>query len=111
MPALPNTTSAIVAPEKITRYLLDYSHPRGGAKAAFFESFGFSQVAWHELRDALLVHAATNAVVAVHSTSSGMKYEISGPLPAPDGRIPAVKSVWIIDTGSTVPRFITAVPD
>jgi hypothetical protein len=111
MPLLPNADRAFVAPRKITHYLLAHDHPKGGAKAAFFESFGFAMDRWQELSEALLAHAAANPVVAVHSTSSGTKYEISGPLPAPDGRTPIVKSVWIIDTGSTAPRFITAVPD
>jgi hypothetical protein len=39
-----------------------------------------------------------------------MKYTVQGPLPAPDGRAPVIRSVWIIDQGWQWPRFVTAFP-
>jgi hypothetical protein len=108
---LPNAENAIVADRKITHYLLSSDHPKGRAKAAFFSRFGFTLDDPVVLAKALLEHASANSVVAVHTSHSGVKYEISGPLAAPDGRLPIVKSVWIVDAGNPIPRFVTAVPD
>jgi hypothetical protein len=111
MAKIPNAAQAFVHDRKITAYLLDETHKTGGPKAAFFKAFGFSAAAPGVLAAALRTHAAVSDIVATVTTSRGIKYEISGPFPAPDGRVPRVKSVWIILKGETVPRFVTAVPD
>ena len=105
MPRLPNADRAIIAPEKITRYLLDDSHPVGGHKARFFKMFGFRADEPEALVKALLLHAATLDAVTLPPDSNGTKYEIGGPMPCPDGRIPTVKSVWIIRPGETEPTL------
>ena len=107
---LPNADRAVVPDRKITHYLLAREHPKGRAKAAFFQSFGFRLEEPEVLANALLEHATEHLVTAVRSSQSGTKYEISGSLTAPDGRLPIVKSVWIVDTGTDFPRFVTAVP-
>jgi hypothetical protein len=108
---LPSAAQAVVPDRKITAYLLNDAHKTGGPKAAFFKAFGFSIKAPEVLALALRDHAANNDVVASATTPLGIKYEISGPFPAPGGRVPIVKSVWIILNGETTPRFVTAVPD
>ena len=40
----------------------------------------------------------------------GIAYEIEGPITTPNGRTVRFCSVWQIDTGSEVPRFITMYP-
>lgn len=37
------------------------------------------------------------------------RYAADGPLPAPDGRAPMVRTVWIVEAGSA-PRLVTAHP-
>ena len=111
MAQLPNADQAIVPERKITAYLLDDSHPSGGPKSAFFKRFGFTADQPDVLATALRIHASTHEVAATHATVRGVKYEISGPLASPDGRMPVVKSVWIIRIHETIPRFVTAVPD
>jgi hypothetical protein len=108
---IPNASQAIVPDRKITAYLLDDNHRTGGPKAAFFKAFGFSASVPDALAAALQAHLAAHDIVATITTPRGVKYEISGPFPAPDGRVPTVKSVWIILNGETMPRFVTAVPD
>ena len=111
MTRLPNADQAIVPERKITGYLLADDHPSGGPKSAFFKRFGFSGDRPDELSAALRVHASAHDVAHARTTVRGMKYEISGPFKAPDGRMPMVRTVWIILSGDTVPRFVTAMPD
>ncbi|MEZ4618065.1 MAG: hypothetical protein R2867_21490 [Caldilineaceae bacterium] len=107
---LPHVERAVIAPAKITHYLLNTTHPRGGPKAVFFLQFGFSVAQWELLAEALLQHAATHTVTSTLATPEGILYVIDGALATPDGRNPAVRVVWAIDADNTVPRLITAHP-
>lgn len=107
---LPHVAQATVPETKITRYLLNTDHPRGKDKAAFFHRFGFSVAKWETLRDALLAHAAAHEVASTLDTPEGTHYAIDGPLRTPDDRQPRIRTIWAVDTGSTMPRFITAYP-
>ena len=40
----------------------------------------------------------------------GIKYIIEGVLEAPSGAAPRIRTVWILETGETTPRFVTAYP-
>ncbi len=110
MAKLPNADRGLIDRRKIVEYLLCHGHPRGGPKAAFFEQFGFSVSAWEQLRDALCAHAAANPVDRAFRTDFGEIFEIIGPLPAPDGRLPMVLVVWTIRKGENFPRLVSAVP-
>lgn len=107
---LPLASQAIVPEEKITRYLLNPTHPVGGSKAAFFLRFGFSQDRLRELAAALLRHAAENEVVATEQTRHGTRYVVDGPMGAPDGSRLNVRTPWYIGIGGGAPRFVTAHP-
>jgi hypothetical protein len=108
---LPNADEAIVPERKITHYLLDDNHPLGGPKSAFFKRFGFSADQPVVLAAALSAHASAHNVAFSRTTTRGRIYEISGILEAPDGRMPVVRTVWIIRADETVPCFVTAMPD
>lgn len=110
MAKLPNAARAYVDPAKITDYLLCPTHPKGGPKCAFFESFGFTIVRWEQLRDALLTHGTMYDVLAAYPIDWGMMFEIKGTLAAPDGRIPTVLVARSIRTGEDFPRLVTVVP-
>ena len=110
MPRLPNLDRAIVPEVKVVNYLLSFRHPGGRAKARFLESFGFHAKDWYVLRNAVIAHAATNEVTASHQTRFGTRYEIDGPLLAPDGRAPMVRVVWFVESLENVPRLVTLVP-
>lgn len=107
---LPNAERAIVLAVKLESYLLPPAHPRGRGKALFFLSFGFRMSRPSVLERALLKHVLDHDVARTIETPHGVKYEIEGPMPAPDGRAPVVRSVWIIDTDGEQPRFVTAIP-
>jgi hypothetical protein len=107
---LPHAENAVVPESKITQYLLNAEHPRGKDKAEFFTRFGFSMAQWESLRDALLAHAIDHDVASTLDAPEGILYAIEGVLDTPDKRLPQIRSVWMIDTDSTKPRFVTAYP-
>ena len=62
------------------------------------------------MTEALIRHARQNEISSTEIISRGIRYAVDGPLPAPDGMVLNVRVAWFIDSGSTVPRFITAHP-
>jgi len=107
---LPNVDNARIDRTKIVDYLLAVDHPEGAAKAAFFLRFGFLVADWQTFAGALISHARLCHVTKLSESRFGTKYQVDGPLPCPDGRSPAIRSVWIIDAGTDFPRLITAHP-
>ena len=45
-----------------------------------------------------------------HFNAYGVVYEIDGPITTPSGRTVRFCSIWQVDTGTDVPRFITMYP-
>jgi len=43
-------------------------------------------------------------------STHGKKYIVDGRIETPTGKVPIVRTVWIIDRGETVPRLVTAYP-
>ena len=107
---LPYYENATIAQAKITQYLLSESHEDGKNKAAFFLGFGFSVAQGEVMRDALMAHAAEHEIASVLDASRGKHYAVEGELSTPSGRKPLVRSVWALETGSEIPRLITAYP-
>lgn len=95
---------------KLVDYLLDLSHPRGGAKARFFLAFGFSRDRPMELADALADHVLRTEGRPQGSAENGpTKLVYEGPIRAPNGREPWVRSVWQLEADG-VARLVTVVP-
>ena len=107
---LPNSHLAVVDRRKITEYLLNPDHRFGASKAQFFGGFGFTADAWETLADALRRQGEQGDVVGVVDTGFGPRYEVEGPIDAPDGRRPRLCTVWQVDAGEVAPRLITAYP-
>ncbi len=107
---LPNVAGAVIPQDKITGYLLSFSHRDGRHKAAFFTGFGFVADSWETLAAARLRHATDHEVTAVEDSPFGTRYVFEGILATPDGRTPAIRSVWFIRTGENTLRFVTAYP-
>lgn len=106
----PNREQAYVPREKLTKYLLSESHPAGGSKAIFFRGCGFTEDYVDLLEEALLAIAHKGPLDEVEETPYGVKYALEGMLESPLGRRVCVRTVWIIPSGKTAPRFITAYP-
>jgi|HubBroStandDraft_6_1064221.scaffolds.fasta_scaffold904300_1 hypothetical protein len=107
---LPNVAAAVVPAAKIVDYLLNPAHPDGAGKAKFFTSLGFSRSDWEQLAMALRRLAERFPVGQTLESAHGTKYIVDGPLETPGGATPVVRSVWIVDHGSDVPRLVTAYP-
>jgi hypothetical protein len=100
---VPDARHASVDPRKLT-YLL-VTNP---AKARFFRLFGFDPSRSQGLAAALRWHIRHQHFYRDVPTRHGTKYEVRCSLPTPDGRNPCVMSIWIVDAGQTIPRFVTA---
>ncbi len=107
---LPNMERAVVPMEKLTAYLLSETHPDGAPKAAFYRRFGYGLSNWQDLAQALLNHAAEHDTVREEVTPFGVRYVIEGPLSAADDRRPNLRWIWFLDTGTDIPRLVTAYP-
>ncbi len=107
---LPNVEQAVVVPRKLTDYLLSLDHPRGRAKAAWFEGLGFDLDAWRVVADALLAHAQHHAVILRQETRFGIWYTLEGEFVARRNSVAPLRTVWFIETDSRLPRFVTAYP-
>ena len=107
---IPNAEHAIVAPEKLRDYLLNLSHRRGSAKARQLHGFGYRTDAWQVLEADLRAQHLTAPVTTVTVNRYGRRYEIRAALMTPSGRSVVFESIWQIDNGTDVPRFITMYP-
>lgn len=107
---LPNAEQLVVERGKIVDYFLNATHRYGASKARFFGEFGFRAENWEILAQALREHGQRHEVSKVKQTVFGPRYEVEGTLPAPDGRMPRVRTVWQLDRGRLAPRLITAYP-
>jgi hypothetical protein len=107
---LANRQHAVVPREKVVDYLLSLSHRDGRPKAVFFGRFGFSADNWQALADALIRHANDHEVARTEDSPFGTRYVVEGIMAMADGRDAFVRSIWFIDTGAEVPRFVTAYP-
>ena len=107
---IPNGARATIAAQKLTSYLLNPSHKRGGAKAKLLLSLGYQTDAPDALESDLRTQHLPLDPTRTSENPYGVAYEIEGPISTPGGRIVRFVSIWQIDTGSDVPRFITMCP-
>ena len=107
---LPHADRLGISKAKLAQYLLSSTHRAGKGKAEFFIAHGFTASASGELATALQQHAREHDVTLAEDTPFGIRYVIEGSLVAPNGRQLQVRTVWFIDEGGQVPRFVTAYP-
>jgi Domain of unknown function (DUF6883) len=107
---VPNADRAIIAMEKLTGYLLNASHKRGGAKARLLQTVGYRSDNPQALESDLRAQHLSLDVTRTHETAYGVVYEIEGHIKTPSGKSVRFCSVWQVDTGTDVPRFITMYP-
>ncbi len=107
---LPNGSRAIIAPEKLSQYLLAAAHPKGRGKADFFLRVGFSPDKPEALERFLRDIACDGPVVETDRTLYGMKYVVEHFVRMPNGRIVRLRTIWMIRVDERRPRFVTAYP-
>lgn len=108
---IPNSDRAIIETSKLTEYLLNTEHKRGGSKAKLLSQCGYSLDNWQQLEADIRKFHLSVDVNIIKETSYGTRYEISANLITPINRELPVKTVWQIDLGTDFPRLITLVPD
>lgn len=107
---LPNADIVIIEPNKVRDYLLSTTHPVGRFKCAVFAALGYDQNEWEILANDLRQHAKSDDVKLSPSGLYGQKYEVSGKLVGPNGKVGVFISVWLVKPDDLVPRLITAYP-
>jgi hypothetical protein len=108
---LPNAANAIIAEEKLTYYLLDLTHRRGGSKAKLLYSLGYDAERWQQLANDVRQQHLTSDVIEERGSAWGTRYSIVAPLTGPSGDTVMFRSIWQIDLGSDRPRLITIYPE
>jgi hypothetical protein len=102
-------SDAIIAPDKLTNYLL--VRQTRGDNSAFLARGGYTvenaDQLLHDLRSQLLALGAT----PLHSTEFGQFYEIRGPLAGPNGVTLQIRSIWMKENLSGATKFITLIPE
>ena len=107
---LPERARAIIEDEKIRDYLLSREHPIGKYKCAVFESIGYSLTNWQRLKQDILEAFLNLDVQDVIEGKHGTKYLIRGTLKGPNGKVGDFLSVWVKETETDIPRFVTMYP-
>ena len=107
---IPNAARATIATEKLTAYLLNPSHKRGGAKAKRLLGLGYRTNAPEILEADLRTQHLSLDPTRISQNAYGLVYEIDGSIKTPSGKIARFASIWQIDAGTDVPRFITMYP-
>jgi Domain of unknown function (DUF6883) len=107
---LPNAEEASIPAAKLRDYVLNESHPDNQGKARVFEALGYAPDIWEQLAADLRTQHLTKDAVEGKPSGHGRRYLIEAPLTGPSGRA-NIRSVWQIDHGGEVPRFITAYPN
>jgi len=107
---IPNSERAVIAREKLTDYLLNVDHKRGGTKARLLAQFGYTVDNWEQLAADLRANLAAE-VDFVKTTLYGVRYEVRMVLQTPAARTLALRTVWQIDDGTDCARLITLYPD
>ena len=108
---IPNRDRAIIEQTKITEYLLNTQHKRGGSKAKMLLQFGYSLENWQQLESDLRQFHLNADVDIVKETAYGVRYEVRAALITPTSKQLFVRTVWQIDKGTDLPRLITLIPD
>ncbi|HNQ95765.1 MAG: hypothetical protein JNJ96_03500 [Anaerolineales bacterium] len=107
---LPNKSKAHVPLEKITEYLLSETHAVGNPKARYFRSYGFDNENAGDLVQGLIAIAQNSPVENSQKSVFGVKYVLDGELETPNGVMIWVRTIWIIENNTEIPRFVTAYP-
>lgn len=81
---------ALIAAEKLTRYILDN---------------------WPQLEQDLREHLLSRDAVLIERTGYGELFEIRGSLVGPNGMVLGVRTVWMRERDSGITKFITLYPD
>ncbi len=107
---IPNAEQAIVDIHKLRDYCLNFEHEDGKHKARlFFGALGITAEDAEALRDALLQAVKTHDAQVGKRDIFGQRYIVDFVYTWRD-RQTTIRSAWIIERNSDIPRLITAYP-
>ena len=104
---LPHSDEAILDIRKIEDYCLNSSHPRGRHKARVFREaldLQRSDASW--LRDVLLEAARAGDAIQIAENAWGTNWQLDATIRR-QGKSAVIRTIWIVRTGESVPRFVT----
>ena len=105
---MPDGGHAIVDIPKLADYCLSEEPPRGRHKARLFRAaLGLRQDDAARLRDVLLEAAGVHEAEYVATDGWGEQWRLNAPI-VWQGRRAMVRTLWVVRTGETSPRFVTA---
>jgi hypothetical protein len=107
---VPYSEQSYIEREKLTQYLLNFDHPDGASKAAFYEAMGYNLSNVDKLEIELLRHVDENEINSVSENQHGTKYVVIGTFYGKEERTRLLKTVWLIEKTKQYPRLITAYP-
>ncbi|MEH2113726.1 DUF6883 domain-containing protein [Nostoc sp.] len=107
---IPNAENAVVDIRKLRDYCLNPEHDEGKHKARLFSSIlGITTDNAEELRQIILEEVKTQEVRLGRRDEFGQRYTLDFTLEWQD-RSATIRSGWIIEEGSDVPRLTTCYP-
>lgn len=107
---LPGKEKAYIPQEKLTKYLFSELHPVGRSKAKYFRKYGFDKKTVRIFEKALLSLLETNDVMNMVELPFGKNYKVRGKIKTPIDTTIEIVTIWFIQTGTEIPRFVTAYP-
>lgn len=104
---LPRGDEAILDIRKIEDYCLNASHPRGRHKARVFrEALELQRGDATWLRDVLLESAGSAEASPIAVDPWGAHWRLDATIRR-HGKSAVVRTIWIVRTGESAPRFVT----
>ncbi len=109
---LPNVKNAIIPDEKITEYALNKNHPKGKDKAIAFEKY----LGYNVNNKDMLINEVRKQIKLTPAkirpqTQYGQPYEVRVKINGANGKSAWVKTGWIIDKDSDIPRLTSIYVD
>ena len=104
-----NADKSVIDLKKLTTYALNLDHPAGGSKARVFESaLGFNSSNADVLSNKLRQGVILTPAVLGNLDKFGQRAAVTMPIIGINGNSAWVRTGWIYDPGSSVPRLVTA---
>ena len=102
-------SDALIAPEKLTKYLL-VKRPVGD-KSEFLKQARYTLDNWQRLEQDIREQILSQDATPIEQTVYGELFEIRASLIGPNGVSLAVRTVWIREAESRITKFVTLYPD
>lgn len=105
---LVNSDKVIITPSKLTAYALNPDHPVGKHKARVFQrSLGYNQKNADDLMSKIQLGVKCNTAIFTKADKFGQRATVDMPITGPNGNTATVRTCWIYNSSSTVPKLTT----